>query len=101
MPSLGQAQIKEALATDTIKKLRAATDEELTTLFGYDKKIASFKASLAEADQLSGKARDHLNRKLDDRLSPSLYGGDLDWMIKDAKREAAPGKDKAAEGPCC
>lgn len=101
MPSLGQAQIKDALATDTIKRLKAMTDEELGSVLGFDKKVKAMKASLEEADALSGKAREHMIRKLDDRLAPNLYGGDLDWMIRDAKREASPQKDKGGAAPAC
>lgn len=101
MASLGQEQVKTALAgQDKIKQMLAMSDQELNSLLGYDKKVEAAKKSLAEADALTGKARENFISKLDDRLSPRIDGYDLNWMIKDAKREADP-KKNSAEGPCC
>lgn len=100
MASLGQDQVKTALAgTDKIKQMIAMSDQELGALLGYDKKVEAAKKSLLEADALTGKARENFISKLDDRLSPRLDGYDLNWMIKDSKREADP--KKTDMGPCC
>lgn len=101
MASLGQEQVKTALAgQDKIKQMIAMSDADLTALLGYDKKVTAAKASLVEADALTGKAREEFNKKLDERLSPRIDGYDLDWMIKDAKRAADP-KKTSDSGPCC
>lgn len=102
MASLGQEQVKTALAgTDRIKQLVAMGDQELAALLGYAKKIEAAKKSLLEADALQGKARENFISKLDDRLSPRVDGYDLNWMIKDAKREADPKNKDGASAPCC
>ena len=101
MPSLGQEQIKASLAgSDKIKQLRAMSDEELLEASGMAQKLQAFKDHLAEADALTGKAREKFIEKLNERLSPRIDGYDLGWMIKDAKREADP-KSKDTSPSCC
>lgn len=101
MASLGQSQVKEALAAgDPIKQMMAMSDDELMALTGMKKQLQAMKDSLVEADGLQGKARTEFNKKLEERLTPRIDGYDFNWMIKDAKRAADP-KKNTDSGSCC
>lgn len=102
MASLGKMAVAETLTEhapqDLIKQLVGLSDQELMARTGMAKRLAAMKENLAEADTLTGKAREEFIEKLDERLTPRIDGYDLDWMVKDAKR--VDKKSTIAEGPC-
>lgn len=76
---------------DQIKALLALDDAELSVKLGYAKKIESFKEDLMEADKLTGEARDEVNEKIDQMLTPNIWPEDLKHSIERAKRKGAKG----------
>lgn len=85
----------------TISELRKLDDAAILDLLGYVNKVNAFKEHLAEADNLSGKARTIFEEKLDKMLTPNVYPDELGWMIKDSKRQAKPSSGKEEMANCC
>lgn len=98
----GEGAIKAAApAKVSIDDLMGKTDAELSKLLGLDAELAMFKTKLAEASTLTGKARTYVEEKIAQRLQPNLDSRDISWMIEDAKRMSAKGKEAMTDcSPC-
>lgn len=85
-----------------IKTLQGKTDDELQTLLGFKSKIECFREDLATADKLSGKARETVERRLEEMFTPRPYVEDLKYTIESAERQAKrkTGKGEAAYCGC-
>lgn len=99
MPTLAKREAA-ALTGDTITKMVAMSRDQLAEITGMNKRLDAMQKHLGEANALTGKARELMNEKLDERMSPRIDGYDFEYMIKDAKRQADP---KKGGGPaaCC
>jgi hypothetical protein len=82
-----------------IADLKKKTDAELIELFGYDRKLEDFKEALEEGDKLTGKAREKVEDRINEMLTPRVYPEDLKYTVESAKRSAKTGKE--AMNDCC
>jgi hypothetical protein len=87
----------------TIAALRKKTDEELSDLLGFNGKIENFKKDLEKADNLDGKAKEIVERRIEEMFTPRPYVEDLKYTIDSAERQAKAkrtGKDEVCHCGC-
>lgn len=87
------------MAKHTVDELAGKTDAELLELLGFASQVDEFKEALGEAKALKGKARERIEERVNEMLTPHVYPGDLKYAVKSAKRETATGKE--ALNDCC
>jgi hypothetical protein len=80
-----------------IKDLKTKSDAELLELLGYTNKLAEFKTNIAEADKLTGKARELVEQRVQDMMTPNVYPTEIKWAIEDATRKSKGGKEALAD----
>jgi len=83
----------------TPEALLKLSDAELMQLLGMDKTLNEVKTAMQEASKLTGKAREYILERLDRMFTPNVYPHDFKYMVEDAKRKNATGKD--AKQDCC
>jgi hypothetical protein len=96
---MANLELKSSTGFD-IKTLRAMDDAQLLDILGLVNTLNDFKEDLEEADKLSGKAREEVQERINNMLSPRIYPGDLGYAIEDAQRRAKKnqsGKDAMAD----
>jgi hypothetical protein len=80
--------------TPSIEHLAGLSDEELHHMLGHKKVLEEARAGLAEAQKLTGKARDHAEKRIEEMFTPHIYGGEFKYLAEDARRAV---KDKSKE----
>lgn len=87
---------------DMLEELLALSDADLSEKLGYDDKLEQFKADLAAAKKLTGKARDRVNQSLNDMFTPRDYAAqDFHWAVQDAGNKAAGKTTPQSIVDCC
>jgi hypothetical protein len=83
-----------------IKALLKLDDTGLAEILGFNRKVAAFREDLQEADKLTGKAREEVQERVDEMLTPNVYPGDLGYAIERATRKKQSGKEALADCSC-
>lgn len=76
----------------TLEELKSKSDAELLEMLGFKNQLDEFKESLAEAEKLKGKAKEHVEDRVNEMLTPRIYPGDLKYAVKSAQRKTAEGE---------
>lgn len=73
----------------TLEQLAAMNDAQLAKALGMDQKVEQARKALAEAANLTGKAKEYAEDRIKRMFSPPDYAlSDLSYVVEDAKRTA-------------
>lgn len=87
--------------TDYITMLGGMDDAGLMKKMGLEDKLDEAKAAIQEMQGLTGKAREEAQERLKRMFEPSIYPGEMKYIVEDAKRAAKNGKDELCDcSPC-
>lgn len=81
----------------TLEELAGLDDQETLELLGFAEKADAFKKKIEEARKLKPSQKAYVEERINKMLTPNIYGDEVDWAIRDAKRKEQTGKEAMAD----